>query len=106
MPHKVKLILNPMADMGRAWKTGENLRPIAQEFQGDISWSGTVYPTHASELARQAAEEIIARRNVIRLNAADSRRFVEALLAPPQPPTPLMLDSVRLYRKRVKSDLD
>ena len=57
MPRKVKLILNPMADMGRAWKAANDLRPIVQEFQGEISWSGTVYPTHAIELARQAAEE-------------------------------------------------
>ncbi|MCE9647126.1 MAG: diacylglycerol kinase family lipid kinase [Chloroflexi bacterium] len=57
MPRKVKLILNPMADMGRAWKTANDLRPIAQEFEGELTWSGTVYPTHAIELARQAAEE-------------------------------------------------
>jgi len=57
MPRKVKLILNPMADMGRAWKTANDLRPIAQEFKGELTWSGTVYPTHAIELARQAAEE-------------------------------------------------
>ncbi len=57
MPRKVKLILNPIADMGRAWKIANDLRPIAQEFQGEVSWSGTVYPTHAVELARQAAEE-------------------------------------------------
>jgi diacylglycerol kinase (ATP) len=57
MPRKVKLILNPMADMGRAWKTANDLRPIAQEFKGPLSWSGTVYPTHAIELARQAGEE-------------------------------------------------
>lgn len=57
MPRKVKLILNPIADMGRAWKTANDLRPIAQEFAGELSWSGTVYPTHAIELARQAAEE-------------------------------------------------
>ena len=57
MPKKVKLILNPMADLGRAWKTANDLRPIAQEFRGDLSWSGTVYPTHAIDLARQAGEE-------------------------------------------------
>jgi len=56
-PRRVKLILNPMADMGRAWKTANDLRPIAQEFKGELTWSGTVYPTHAIELARQAAEE-------------------------------------------------
>jgi diacylglycerol kinase (ATP) len=57
VPHKVKLILNPMADLGRAWKTANDLRPIAQEFKGELTWSGTVYPTHAVELAKQAAEE-------------------------------------------------
>jgi len=56
-PRKVKLILNPMADMGRAWKTANDLRPIAQEFKGELSWSGTVYPTHAIELAEKAAQE-------------------------------------------------
>ena len=56
-PRKVKLILNPMADMGRAWKVANDLRPIAQEFGGELTWSGTVYPTHAIELAKQAAEE-------------------------------------------------
>ena len=57
MPNKVKLILNPMADLGRAWQTANDLRPIAQEFKGELTWSGTVYPTHATELAKQAAEE-------------------------------------------------
>ncbi len=57
MPHKVKLIFNPMADMGRAWRTANDLRPIAQEFKGELTWSGTVYPSHAIELAKQAAEE-------------------------------------------------
>lgn len=57
MPKKVKLILNPMANMGGAWKTANDLRPVAQEFDGDLTWSGTVYPTHGVELAKQAAEE-------------------------------------------------
>ena len=53
MPRKVKLILNPMADMGHAWRIAEQLRPIVGEY-GRADWSGTVYPTHATELARQA----------------------------------------------------
>ena len=57
MPRKVKLILNPIADMVRAWKTANDLRQIAREFQGELTWSGTVYPGHAIELAKQAAEE-------------------------------------------------
>jgi YegS/Rv2252/BmrU family lipid kinase len=54
--HKVKLIINPNADLGRAWRWGADLRPIVEEF-GGADWTGTVYPTHATELTRQAAEE-------------------------------------------------
>jgi uncharacterized protein (DUF1778 family) len=75
-------------------------------FQQAASLEGRSMATFVIAHARQAAEQIIARRNVIRLNAEDSRRFVEALLAPPRPPGPRMLESIRLYRKSVKSDLD
>ena len=53
---KVKLILNPMADLGNAWKVANDLRPILGEY-GHADWSGTVYPGHAVELARQAGEQ-------------------------------------------------
>ena len=56
MPRKVKIILNPMADMGNAWKIANDLRPIISEY-GNADWSGTVYPTHATELAKQAGEQ-------------------------------------------------
>lgn len=42
--------------MGNAWRRVSDLRPIMEEFGGG-EWSGTVYPTHAIELARQCAEE-------------------------------------------------
>jgi YegS/Rv2252/BmrU family lipid kinase len=54
--HNVKLILNPNADMGNAWKLASDLRPVVEEF-GGADWAGTVYPTHAIELATQAADE-------------------------------------------------
>src|SRR5512147_1244710 len=54
--HKVKLIINPNADLGRAWRWASDLRPVAEEF-GGADWTGTVYPTHAIELARQAGEQ-------------------------------------------------
>lgn len=57
MAKKVKLILNPMADMGAAWNVARDLRPIIKEYAGTVSWSGTVYPGHASELAKQAGDE-------------------------------------------------
>jgi diacylglycerol kinase (ATP) len=53
---KIKLIANPSAYMGKAWRWVSDLRPIMEEFGGG-DWSGTVYPTHAMELARQCAEE-------------------------------------------------
>ncbi len=55
MPRKNKIILNPMADMGNAWRIARDLRPIVAD-DGNTDWSGTVYPGHAAELARQAGE--------------------------------------------------
>lgn len=56
MAARVKIILNPMADMGNAWKIANDLRPILADY-GPVDWSGTVYPTHATELAMQAGEQ-------------------------------------------------
>jgi len=56
MADKVKIILNPVADMGNSWRVANDLRPIIAEY-GQADWSGTVYPTHATELARQAGEQ-------------------------------------------------
>ena len=56
MPRKVKIILNPMADMRNAWTAANDLRPIIAEY-GNADWSGTVYPTHATELAKQAGKD-------------------------------------------------
>jgi YegS/Rv2252/BmrU family lipid kinase len=52
---KIKLITNPNADLGNAWRLASDLRPIVEEF-GGADWTGTVYPTHAIEIAQQAAE--------------------------------------------------
>jgi diacylglycerol kinase (ATP) len=54
--HRLKLIVNPNADTGNAWRWARDLRPVADEF-GGADWSGTVYPGHAIELAHEAAEE-------------------------------------------------
>lgn len=55
MALRTKLIVNPNADLGRAWLTAADLRPIVEQF-GGADWSGTVYPTHATQLAREAGE--------------------------------------------------
>jgi len=56
MHRKIKIILNPMADMGNAWRVARDLRSITEQ-HGGIDWSGTVYPGHAIELAKQAGEQ-------------------------------------------------
>jgi len=56
MLRKVKLIFNATADMGQAWQIANDLRPIIADY-GHAHWSGTVYPTHATELASQAMEQ-------------------------------------------------
>jgi len=54
--HRTKFLVNPNADMGRAWRTVADLKSMVEEF-GGADWAGTVYPTHATTLARQAAED-------------------------------------------------
>lgn len=56
MHRKIKIILNPMADMGNAWRAARDLRSITEQ-HGGIDWSGTVYPGHAIDLAKQAGEQ-------------------------------------------------
>ncbi len=56
MTDRIKLILNPLANLGTAWKMVARLRPVVDEL-GGADWSGTVYPTHATELARKAGED-------------------------------------------------
>jgi NAD+ kinase len=56
MHRKIKIILNPMADMGNAWRVARDLRSITEQHEG-IDWSGTVYPGHAIQLAQQAGEQ-------------------------------------------------
>jgi len=56
MQRKTKIILNPMADMGNAWRIARDLRSITEQ-HGDVDWTGTVYPGHAIELAQQAGEQ-------------------------------------------------
>ena len=54
--YPTKFLVNPSADKGRAGHRVTDLRPLMEEF-GGADWAGTVYPTHATSLARQAAEE-------------------------------------------------
>jgi YegS/Rv2252/BmrU family lipid kinase len=56
MLRKVKIILNPMADMGNAWRVARDLRSITEQ-HGGVDWSGTVYPGHGIELAKHAGEQ-------------------------------------------------
>lgn len=56
MDRKIKLIFNPIANLGRAWTLASSLRPIVCEL-GGADWSGTAYPTHATELAAKSADE-------------------------------------------------
>lgn len=56
MYRKVRIILNPMADMGNAWRAARDLRSITEQ-HGGVEWSGTVYPGHAIQLAQQAGEQ-------------------------------------------------
>jgi YegS/Rv2252/BmrU family lipid kinase len=56
MSRRIKLIFNPHADRGRSWDIAASLQPIIER-HGGASWSATEYPTHATEIAEQAALE-------------------------------------------------
>src|SRR5262245_50473522 len=56
--------------------------------------------------ARKSALQVLESRERIVLNAAQSRRFVDALLATPRKPALRMMRAMRAYKATVKSDLD
>ena len=56
--------------------------------------------------ARNAASQLLEEHSVIKLNRAESRRLVKALLAPPRPPTEAMKRGLKLYREMVISDVN
>ncbi|MEJ2412831.1 MAG: diacylglycerol kinase family lipid kinase [Anaerolineales bacterium] len=53
---KTLFIINPNANLGKAWKQAADLKPIMEEF-GGADWAGSVYPTHAIELAKKGVED-------------------------------------------------
>jgi uncharacterized protein (DUF1778 family) len=77
-----------------------------QLFQKAAAIEGRSLAKFITMHTREVARQIVAKSDQIQLNAAQSRRFVEALLAPPRPPTPAMRESILAYRRSVKSDLD
>jgi uncharacterized protein (DUF1778 family) len=76
-----------------------------QLFQRAATIEGRSMATFVIAHAREVARRIINQSNLIELNADESARFVETLLAPPRQPTSAMTDSIRAYRDSVKSDL-
>lgn len=68
--------------------------------------SGQSAAAFVLDQARSAARQMVHEQSVIRLNAEESRRLVEALLAPPKPPTAAMKRALKEYRARVISDVN
>jgi diacylglycerol kinase (ATP) len=56
MKRRIKLIFNAHADRGRAWDIATYLQSIIERHGGG-SWAATEYPTHATQIAEQAARE-------------------------------------------------
>ncbi len=51
--------------------------------------------------SRAAAEKLVRDHETIRLSEQESRRFVQALLAPPRPPTRRFKQALAAYRESV-----
>jgi len=56
MQDEVKLIFNPHADKGNAWRRANTLQNLIER-RGGASWVATDYPGHATELAIQAVKD-------------------------------------------------
>jgi YegS/Rv2252/BmrU family lipid kinase len=56
MTKEVKLIFNPHADKGNAWRRASTLQNLIER-KGGASWAATEYPSHATELTILAAKE-------------------------------------------------
>ena len=56
MGRRVKLIFNRQAANGRGWRIASSLQASIEQM-GGAEWTGTEYPSHAAELAEQAARE-------------------------------------------------
>jgi diacylglycerol kinase (ATP) len=56
MPHRIRLIFNPHADRGRAWKLANLLQSLFERL-GNASWASSEYPGHSTQLAVEAAKE-------------------------------------------------
>lgn len=53
---RVKLIFNSHADGGRGWRVAASLQATIEHL-GGADWTGTEFPTHATQLAAAAARE-------------------------------------------------
>jgi uncharacterized protein (DUF1778 family) len=94
----------------RSPKVGRLVARISPDDKAMITWAAALAGQSVGGFvlaqARKAALETLEARERIMLNATQSRRFVEALLAPPRAPSPALLEAARAYRATVKSDLD
>ncbi len=55
--------------------------------------------------ALEAANRLVSEHEVVRLNAEESRRFVESLLAAPRPVPERLRQAQRAYKRRVVNHL-
>jgi len=64
--------------------------------------SGQSVSSFVGDHARDAAERMVERHDRIRLNAEDSKRFVEGLLAPARKVPTVVKDAFEDYRQTVR----
>ena len=56
MDRRIKLIFNPHADNGRGWRVASALQATIEQM-GGAEWTSTEHPTHATDLALEAAND-------------------------------------------------
>jgi len=82
---------------------------ISEEDRGIIAQAAAIAGQTVSAFvlaqARKAAMETFETHSRIVLNAAESRRLVDALLAPPRSPNDRMIQAMNLHDETVSSDV-
>src|SRR2546421_7866802 len=72
-------------------------------FERAAAIEGRSVATFVIAHALEAAQQLLRQQEIIRLNAQQSRRFAEALLAPPRPGPEGLRRADKAYRKRAAS---
>lgn len=103
--YAVEAYIIGMQTVGRKLKSRRFVARVTEEdrqlFQQAAMLEGRSMATFVITHSREMARQVINQRNQLQLDAAQSRRFVEAMLSPPPARSAAMNKAVARYRTQV-----